>query len=607
MKLEIPEAFEDVTVDFSTEEWKMLSNREKQLHREVMVQNYEHMVAVGFNVPLEQLLFLIEKHEEVASESAQGVVTLHQKKVPDNLQSICRGTQCSKNACQMSLKKEPLNSECIKNVTGQMSAARHELIWFENGLHKCMEYDKTFSQENELNKHFQMHKVDKLSKHCDFKESITFPESFATHRQTHVGERPKNELHTSIKNSKPGKGVKEWGKRKSSLAKQKNDCLGMKHRKCATHDKSFTQNACHDRPYKCATCGKKFKKKWYLTCHEKTHTGEKPYKCATCEKSFIWKWNLASHEKIHTRETTYKCKTCNKSFQRKWKLVFHERTHTGEKPHKCATCGKGFIWKWSLTCHEKIHTGETKCETCDLSFEGKYKLLSHEKTHAEEKPYQCAKCSKYFTLKDSLIRHEKTHTGKKPYKCTICGKSFQWKNNLTYHEVTHTGDRPYKCTTCDKSFRRNWELTAHNRIHTGEKLYKCDTCDKSFQYKSRLVDHEKTHTGDRPHKCTTCGKGFTRKSLLTYHEKGHTREKPYKCAICDKRFMHKSALARHEKTHTDDKKRNIGPNGKRRYRRRAPSERTKPRKIKIQKEACSWEKKKLDMVQYISRKECCTD
>ncbi|XP_043922351.1 putative postmeiotic segregation increased 2-like protein 3 [Protopterus annectens] len=47
MKLEIPETFEDVAVEFSMEEWKMLTKRDKLLYQEVMAQNFDHMVSIG--------------------------------------------------------------------------------------------------------------------------------------------------------------------------------------------------------------------------------------------------------------------------------------------------------------------------------------------------------------------------------------------------------------------------------------------------------------------------------------------------------------------------------------------------------------------------------
>ncbi|XP_043920714.1 uncharacterized protein LOC122796353 [Protopterus annectens] len=64
VKLEVPESFEDVAIDFSKEEWKLLSKEDKQLHREVMVQNYEHMVAVGYTIPIEHLSRLFDKPDE---------------------------------------------------------------------------------------------------------------------------------------------------------------------------------------------------------------------------------------------------------------------------------------------------------------------------------------------------------------------------------------------------------------------------------------------------------------------------------------------------------------------------------------------------------------
>ncbi|XP_043942977.1 tripartite motif-containing protein 5-like [Protopterus annectens] len=45
--LTAPETFEDVAVTFSEEEWKMLRKEDKQLHREVMVENYESLVSMG--------------------------------------------------------------------------------------------------------------------------------------------------------------------------------------------------------------------------------------------------------------------------------------------------------------------------------------------------------------------------------------------------------------------------------------------------------------------------------------------------------------------------------------------------------------------------------
>ncbi|XP_043922179.1 uncharacterized protein LOC122797710 [Protopterus annectens] len=46
--LTVPETFEDVTVTFTEEEWKLLKKQDKELYRDVMVQNYETCVSVGY-------------------------------------------------------------------------------------------------------------------------------------------------------------------------------------------------------------------------------------------------------------------------------------------------------------------------------------------------------------------------------------------------------------------------------------------------------------------------------------------------------------------------------------------------------------------------------
>ncbi|XP_043944795.1 zinc finger protein 570-like [Protopterus annectens] len=89
MKLEIPETFEDVAVSFSTEEWKMLSSWEKELYKEVMSQNYEHMVSLGYNIPKDQLLLLIGKHDKLTPGVLKGEETLPQITVSDDPTNDC--------------------------------------------------------------------------------------------------------------------------------------------------------------------------------------------------------------------------------------------------------------------------------------------------------------------------------------------------------------------------------------------------------------------------------------------------------------------------------------------------------------------------------------
>ncbi|XP_042858464.1 chorion transcription factor Cf2-like [Penaeus japonicus] len=47
--------------------------------------------------------------------------------------------------------------------------------------------------------------------------------------------------------------------------------------------------------HECSVCGRGFERRWLLTRHLRTHTGEKPYQCAFCPFRSAQRYNIVTH------------------------------------------------------------------------------------------------------------------------------------------------------------------------------------------------------------------------------------------------------------------------------------------------------------------------
>nr|XP_014338136.1 PREDICTED: zinc finger protein 25 [Bos mutus] len=440
-----PVTFKDVTVEFTREEWKLLDTAQRTLYREVMQENYSHLISVGYCANRPNAIFKLKQGKEPWILEVQFP---RQNNPEDLCNTHDQGARCPE-------------SQAENSRNGELK--KHQKTHTNEKTYKCNECGKAFYQKSILIIHEHTHSKDKPGE-CE--KSVS--------QNGDLTRQPKTPTREKTYECKE---CKKTFYHLSSLSRHLRTHAG-------------------EKPYECNQCEKSFYQKPHLMEHQKTHTGEKPFECTECGKFFYVKAYLMVHQKTHTGEKPYECKECRKSFSQKSHLTVHQRTHTGEKPYKCKECGKFFSRNSHLKTHQRTHTGEKpyECKECGKCFYQKSALTVHQRTHTGEKPFECNKCGKTFYYKSDLTKHQRKHTGEKPYECNECGKSFSVNSVLRLHQRTHTGEKPYECKECGKSFSQKSHFVIHQRKHTGEKPYECKECKETFFQKSKLTAHQKTHT-----------------------------------------------------------------------------------------------------------------
>ncbi|KAK7811008.1 hypothetical protein U0070_024186, partial [Myodes glareolus] len=296
-----PVNFEDVAVNFTSEEWAVLESSQKKLYRDRIEKDRGY-----------------ECHTECDKNQQPIPEILINKDTPSRVRT----------------HETPLH---VRNIIGHLSLhgylrekARGKPLLYKGAVTEAF-IDQKHLKDISYSESLQVLEISPKEKPCKIQQckeacrSLYFDQP---QERTHTVDKPKDDVLMRYTQDQNGKRThKEVKQFVCNLCEESF----VDSTELTNHGKSHIG----EKRYICKQRSKAIK---YAACFEKqkvTCKGEKPYASIHFGKAFTPFSRHDSHESSYIAQKPYACKHCGKNFTSSSHRNIHERIHTGEKPYAC--------------------------------------------------------------------------------------------------------------------------------------------------------------------------------------------------------------------------------------------------------------------------------